>query len=427
MTARLTILAGLTAALLQAHDIAGDVKVQTYVKPEGQTMRLVLRVPLKAMRDIEFPTRPPSYLEIGKAQQFLRDAATMWIARAIDIYEEDRPLRTLDVIAVQASLESDKSFTSYQSALAHVNGPPLPDNINLPAEQAMLDVVLETPIQSDRARFSIHPRFERLGLTVVTVLWFMPPQGGVRAFEYTSDPGLVRLDPRWHQAALNFVRLGFFHILDGIDHLLFLFCLVIPFRKLRSLIIVVTSFTVAHSVTLIAAAFNYAPTGLWFPPLIETLIAASIVYMALENIVGGMTITRRWIITFAFGLVHGFGFSFALHETLQFAGSHLVTSLLAFNVGVEIGQLVVLLALVPALGLLFRHVVAERIGTIILSALVAHTGWHWMTERWETLMKFPFAAPTGPQVLRWATVIVAVTAVAWLATVIQRRAAVKPH
>ena len=91
------------------------------------------------------------------------------------------------------------------------------------------------------------------------------------------------------------------------------------------------------------------------------------------------------MVAFGFGLVHGFGFSFALRETLQFAGAHLLTSLLSFNIGVELGQLLVLLALVPALDLLFRYVVAERIGTIILSALVAHTGWHWMTERWERL------------------------------------------
>ena len=104
----------------------------------------------------------------------------------------------------------------------------------------------------------------------------------------------------------------------------------------------ITSFTVAHSVTLIASAFGMAPDSLWFPPLIETLIAISIVYMAFENIVGAK-LQRRWIVTFAFGLIHGFGFSFLLRERLQFAGDHLVTSLLAFNVGVEIGQLVVLL------------------------------------------------------------------------------------
>src|SRR5581483_11929337 len=161
-------------------------------------------------------------------------------------------------------------------------------------------------------------------------LMFVPPGGSVRAFELTGDPGLVRLDPSWRQASMTFVRLGFFHILEGTDHLLFLFCLVIPFRRLRALIAVVTSFTVAHSITLIASAYDYAPDALWFPPLIETLIAASIVYMALENIVfqaGGSSsaagdgrspatrsesagLRRRWIITFGFGLVHGFGFSF---------------------------------------------------------------------------------------------------------------------
>src|SRR5262249_45754456 len=164
--------------------------------------------------------------------------------------------------------------------------------------------------------------------------------------------------------------------------LLFLFCFVIPFRKFRALVPIVTAFTVAHSITLIASAYNYAPDALWFPPLIEVGIATSIVYMALENIVGASSVHRRWMIAFGFGLVHGFGFSFALRETLQFAGSHMLVSLLSFNVGVELGQLLVLVGLIPALDLLFDHVVQERMGTIILSALVAHTGWHWMTDRW---------------------------------------------
>jgi hypothetical protein len=154
---------------------------------------------------------------------------------------------------------------------------------------------------------------------------------------------------------------------------------------------------VAHSISLIASAFGFVPNALWFPPLIETLIAVTIVYMALENIVYaslgkdvGGEISRRWIIAFAFGIVHGFGFSFALRESLQFAGDHLVTSLLAFNIGVEIGQIAVLVVLIPALGLLFEYVVPERLGIIILSALVVHTGWHWMLERSEQIAKFPF-------------------------------------
>ncbi|MEO5924603.1 MAG: HupE/UreJ family protein [Bryobacteraceae bacterium] len=384
MWGRLSLL--VLAAPLWAHDIAGDVKVQAYVKPEAQTLHIVMRVPLKAMRDIEFPRRG-AFLDVENAERQLRDAVTMWIASVVEVYENDIRVAAPTLKAVKASLESDRSFVAYRDARAHITGASKPIG-DVPVEQVMLDAVLEYPIRSETSQFSIRPKLERLGMTVVTVLWFLPPEGTVRAFEYTGDAGLVRLDPSWLQAALTFVRLGFFHILDGTDHLLFLFCLVIPFRKLRQLLMIVTSFTVAHSITLIASAFNLAPSALWFPPLIETLIAASIVYMALENIVGTASVHRRWIITFAFGLVHGFGFSFALHETLQFAGSHLMTSLLAFNVGVELGQILVLLLLVPALTLLFRYVVAERMGTIILSALVAHTGWHWMLDRWEVLRKF---------------------------------------
>jgi hypothetical protein len=150
------------------------------------------------------------------------------------------------------------------------------------------------------------------------------------------------------------------------------------------------------------------------------LIAASIVYMALENILapGEGRLRRRWLIAFGFGLVHGFGFSFALRDTMQLAGSHLLTSLLSFNLGVEIGQIAVLALLLPALALLFR-VVAERPGTIVLSAIVAHTGWHWMIDRGEQLGRYQFEPPDltlgfFAGVLRWLIVVVAVAAVWWL-------------
>ena len=177
----------------------------------------------------------------------------------------------------------------------------------------MLDVVFEYPIQSDQSDFAIRPGLTRLGLQVNIVLRFLQPGKAERAFDVHADTGIVHLDPRWHQAFFLFAREGFFHILDGTDHLLFLLCLVIPFRKLRPLVIVITSFTVAHSVTLIASAYGMAPDSLWFPPLIETLIAISILYMAFENIVGAK-LQRRWLVTFGFGLVHGFGFSFLLRS-----------------------------------------------------------------------------------------------------------------
>jgi hypothetical protein len=429
MKDRILVLAVIACALwpaadLSAHDIPNDVTVQVLVKPDGQRLKLLVRAPLKAMRDVEYPMRGADRLDVGRAGTILHDAATIWLVNNIDLYEGDTALGGARIAAVRASLPADKSFGSFDAALAHVTGAPLPADTELFWSQGLIDVLIEYPIQSDRSEFSINPRFARLGQRTVTVLRFMLPGGAVRAFEYPGDVGLVRLDPSWYQAALRFVQLGFWHILGGTDHLLFLLCLVIPFRRLRALVLVVTSFTLAHSVTLIASAYDLAPGALWFPLLIETLIATSIVYMALENIVSP-ALTRRWLITFAFGLVHGFGFSFALRESLQFAGSHLLTSLLSFNVGVELGQLLVLALLVPALDLLFRFVVAERMGTIILSALVAHTAWHWMIERGERLMQVPFAWPELTpaflaSAMRWMMVALAATAVVWFVRLVSR-------
>ena len=376
-----------------AHEIPADLTVRALIKPSAQRLQLLVRVPLRAIRDIDYPEIERGYLDIEKLTPQLPNAATVWISDFVAIYEGNRLLPRPAVAATQVSLESDSSFGSWNEALSHVAGPRLPNSAHVFWNQVMFDILFEYPIQSDRSSFSIRPGLERLAARVVTTLRFLPPGAAVRAYEFQGDPGVVRLDPRWHQAAMRFVQLGFFHILDGIDHLLFLLCLVIPFQRLRPLLVVVTAFTVAHSVTLIASACNFAPDTLWFPPLIEMLIAISIVYMALENIVGASTLHRRWVTAFGFGLVHGFGFSFALRDSLQFAGSHLLTSLVSFNVGVELGQLLVIVLLIPALGLFFRFIVAERMGTIIVSALVAHTGWHWMTERASRLQAFRFEWP----------------------------------
>jgi hypothetical protein len=403
----------------RAHDIPIDVTAQIIAKPAGEHLHLLVRVPLKAMRDVEFPVRGPGYLDLDHIDNQLNEAANLWVGNEIEIYEGDIRLPSPQVIETRVSLESDRSFSSFEDALAHVTGPHLAGNTQVYWDQVMLDVLFDYPIHSDLARFSIHPGLGRLGERVVIVLRFQPPNGAVRAFEFVGDPGLVRLDPSWRQAAMRFINLGFFHILDGTDHLLFLFCLVIPFRRFRKLIPVVTAFTVAHSITLIASAYNFAPNFLWFPPLIETLIAISIFYMALENIVGATKVQRRWMVAFGFGLVHGFGFSFALRQTLQFAGSHLLASLLSFNIGVELGQILMLVLFIPTLEILFRYVVAERMGTIILSAIVAHTAWHWMADRAYILRQYRLQWPAMNDVLlatamRWMMALVILFGLVWL-------------
>ena len=415
-------------ATLQAHDIPNDVTVRAFVKPEGGRLRMLVRVPLEAMLDVNFPLRGPGYLDVEGAERLLPDAAMLWLGQEIELYEDGVRLPEPALSAVRLSLPSNRAFNTYEEALAHVTtGARLPPDTRIIWRQALLDVLLDYETASAESAFSIRPGVERLGLRVVSVIRFLTPAGAERAFELRGDPGVVTLDPRWHQAAWNFVVSGFEHILDGIDHLLFLLCLVVPFRRFRALVPIVTGFTVAHSVTLIASAYDLAPDTLWFPPLVETLIALSIVYMAFENIVaagagggaaGATRIRRRWVVAFGFGLVHGFGFSFALRETLQFAGSHLLTSLLSFNVGVELGQLLVIALCVPALELLFRFGVNERVGTILISALVAHTSLHWMAERWETFSQYPItwaavASALLVGIIPWLILAMAAAACLW--------------
>lgn len=407
----------LVSGSVAAHDIPSRVTVHMFVKPAGNELSVLMRVPMEALGEVAFPLRGPGYLQLSEADFELRDAARIYVTDAVEFFENDVPLGSPALEAVRVSLPSNRAFTSYEEALANIQSPPLEDSVNLFWRQGLLDVLMTYPIQSETSDFSVNPELATLSDQTTTVMRYVLPSGSERLYNYAGNPGLVILDPRWHQAAYRFVAMGFEHILEGIDHLLFLFCLVIPLRSLRELIPVVTSFTIAHSITLIGSSFGLAPGALWFPPFIETLIALSIVYMAFENIVGA-NLEKRWMVTFGFGLVHGFGFSFLFSETLQFAGGHLLSSLLAFNVGVELGQILILLLVIPLLNFLFRHLVAERIGVILLSALVAHSAWHWMLDRGTLLSQYQFQMPAFDAVffaglMRWGMMLIVIMGTLW--------------
>ena len=146
-----------------AHDIPNDVTVRAFLRPEGQRLRLVVRAPLGAMRDVEFPRRG-AFLDLARVDPSLRSAALLWIADGIALYEGGARLPNPRVVETRVSLESDRSFASYEEALAHVTGPRLPDDTLLPWNQGMLDVSFEYPIQSERSEFSIRAELARLGL-----------------------------------------------------------------------------------------------------------------------------------------------------------------------------------------------------------------------------------------------------------------------
>jgi hypothetical protein len=330
MTLFLTANALALALALPCSALPDDLAIRTFIKPEGNRLHALLRVSFKALNGIDLPTQGGNgELDLARTDALLPSVARWWIAENIEIYEGDKRLPKPQVVATRVSLPSDNSYATYEEAWAHVTGAGLLRATQVFRDQAMLDVLLDYPIQSDRSNFAIHSMLDRLGKRVSTDLRFLSPDGMVRTFEYQGDPGVFRLDPRWRQVIQRFVASGFLRILRRTDYLLFLFCVALLLRNFAALVPFVAAFAIANSTTLIASAYNLASDALWFPPFIETLIAISILYMAFENIAGGNILPRhRGMLAFGFGLIYGFGFSFPLRQELQFAGSHVLTSVL---------------------------------------------------------------------------------------------------
>ncbi len=173
----------------------------------------------------------------------------------------------------------------------------------------------------------------------------------------------------------QFIVLGITHIFLGYDHIMFLLALILIGGRLWNLIKIVTAFTIAHSITLILATLQLVTLP---PRLIESGIALSIVYVAAENFFA-TDVRHRWKLTFCFGFVHGFGFANVLRE-LGLPTQGLISSLLAFNVGVELGQMAIVALLFP-LALWLACQPFRRPVTIALSSVILLFGLGWFLER----------------------------------------------
>lgn len=372
----------IAAAPAISHTIPTNTILNAFVKVEPTQADVVVRIPMDLLRGLPFARNGANYDPagsepvIGLALQVLSDGFVL----------EENGKRLVPAHASgRLALSTDRSFEDYESAQASADGA-VDTAATIPYDKSDLDVHFTYPIGSPHSVFRLQSQVAAdLGNATKLLLRFMPLGDTSRAMIIPGASDSISLNPAWYQAAGSFVELGIEHILSGIDHLLFLFCLVIPFRRIRGLFGVITAFTLAHSVTLFASAFHLAPKGGWFPPFVETAIAASIAYMALENIIGP-NLRRRWLITGLFGLVHGFGFADVLTEQLQFAGSYLLVSLFSFNVGIELGQMLVLAVMLPAL-VLMRRVVPERWLVIALSAVAAFIALRWMLERYQMLQQ----------------------------------------
>lgn len=225
--------------------------------------------------------------------------------------------------------------------------------------------------------------------TANLVLDYSP--SGVQVFRargLLSEPVIITRSVM--DAVVTFIKEGVKHILEGLDHVLFVICLVLGAMHLRPLFWRVTGFTIGHSITLSMGFFGFVPTAAWFVPAVETGIALSIIYVAIVAVIpdfktGFQQARSEWTvvgITGLIGLLHGLGFSFVLQNILQVTSPNIWQSLVAFNLGVEIGQVLIVICAGLAfylIGLLGSRV--AKINRYIVAGLCIAISVYWVIER----------------------------------------------
>jgi hypothetical protein len=244
-------------------------------------------------------------------------------------------------------------------------------------DQGVLDMALSCP--KTTGALAIHDDWpEVMGAHFQTVMSVRVPGRPSVEFVFLEDHRDAALDLATAAGTgwFTFIAMGVEHILGGIDHLLFLLALLALARGLWQTVTIVTGFTVAHSITLSLAVLGVVDVP---SRIVEPLIAASIVWVAVENLLAPSGIGRRWLIAAIFGLIHGLGFASALTE-LDLARDALARALVGFNVGVELGQIAFVIVVMPPLAWASRPGRLPRLPQF-LSLVVAAVGTVWLVLR----------------------------------------------
>jgi hypothetical protein len=391
----LSVLAVPRWAVANGADLPPEIVVQGFVKPEDGRLRLLVRFPLVLLSSFSLPKRGLGYLDLAHIDDRLNQASAA-AGHQIELFDDGAPL-VPSVRGARIALLSNHSFASYSAALAHFQDPALPLDTELFWNQGFFDTELEYPLQSSQPLLSIRVNVApELGERLKLRLEYLPIGEPARTYEIRGASGRIPLDPRWYETAWLFLKGGFVDAF-AIDRFVFLVCLVAPFRQPRSVLAVVMILTGLQALTLTAAAEGAlagAEIG-WLPALFDTVLAAAVVLVAIGNL-AAPSLRRRWIIASVIGALGGFGLGHLLADIGQFAGTHAFVSVVSFNVGVVVGEVVSLAIAIIALRLLFACVRGPLLGVIVLSAVLGHVGWHWMLDGSHELEhQLGHAAATG--------------------------------
>jgi hydrogenase/urease accessory protein HupE len=371
---RLCVLFALTGSLSVARAEAHDEKVSTtQVVVSGRSLTLSVDVGLIGLEKVVRLPAPPAQITEAEIDS-VRDEIVAFLRTGLAVSVNGRL-----VIPEKGKLSPiyEPFILSGEPYIARVR-----QEFRVSAEDEIRNVGLVVRFYSD---------ITDQHRAVIQVRWGDSQREFVRVGPGTLDLTRARVDPSFWGTAGDFLLWGSHHIFIGYDHIAFLLALLLGARRLREVVILVTSFTVAHSLTLALAALDLIRIS---PQITEALIAGSIVYVASENY-WIQNARHRWILTFAFGLVHGLGFSGVLRERL-FDATGLALPVVSFNVGVELGQIAILLPVYPMFAALrrgatpeqgqMRHQRLVRIG----SAPILLLGIGWLAERLTGWTFMPF-------------------------------------
>lgn len=308
-------------------------------------------------------------------------------APEVEVYRELRLLSPVDLsIKFRDFADEFKSGLNLQLSEQNVNWRYY--GIEVPAvgdtrvsRKSVITYLADIPVGATSAIWSYAPKYGDAvvnfisdGQTGKTSFWLVK---GQQSPEYALESKVI---PRsGYEVAMDYTQLGFLHILPrGLDHILFVLGLFLLNRRLRPLLWQVTAFTLAHSITLALSIYGYINLS---AAIVEPLIAVSIAYVGIENIITKQLKPWRVVIVFLFGLLHGMGFAGVLTE-LELPESEFITALITFNVGVELGQLsVILLAWLAVFRVRKREILYRQLIVIPGSLLIALMGFYWTWER----------------------------------------------
>jgi hypothetical protein len=418
----LTAQAGATIALFAAlafpcnavangADLPPEVALQGFAKAEDGRLRLLVRMPLDLLVGFGLPKRGPGYLDLARIDERLQHAAAA-AGRQIEL-REDGILLVPTTRQARISLLSDRSFGSYASAAAHLRGARLPESTDLFWNQGFFDTELDYALRSSTPALSIRLKVApELGRRLKLQLEFLPANEPVRRLTLVGDWGWIALAPRWHEAAWLFANQGFAGAFS-FERLVFLLCLIAPFRQFRGVLALFLVFSGLQAFTLTAAALVEIRGIRWLISLFDAGLAAAILLLAIGNL-AAPSVRARWVIGAILGALGGFGLGRLLDDAGQFAGTHPVVSAGSFNIGVAAGEVVSFALAFSLMRLIFARLLPPSLAVVVVSAVLGHLGWHWMIDRFHPLgHELEHASTSGLSSALWLLPALVAGALGW--------------